>query len=82
MTGLELRHPGRVSGFEYSRMRLRARQGNEGQGNEGQGNEGQIRAIFLINKNIVINVSIFITFPNHYAIFYTFVLLVLRRLYF
>ena len=41
MTGLELRQSGRVIGFEYSRMRFTARQGNEGQGNEGQGNEGQ-----------------------------------------
>jgi hypothetical protein len=53
MIGLDLRQFARVSGFEYSRIRDMARDGNVWDGNEWDGNEweGNVYGI-LINKNI------------------------------
>jgi hypothetical protein len=50
--GFEFRQSGRVNGFEYSWIRVRARQGKERQGKE--------RDDILLNKNIKILISILI----------------------
>ena len=52
--GFDCRQSGRVNGFEYSWIRVRARQGKERQGKERQTKD------ILINKNMKILISILI----------------------